>query len=214
MMLVQSDAEIAYCKMLDVWEGSDVEHIPQITDKVCILDARRYDWFAPAAHKVACGAVYRKSCVKDIRFSDDLYIGEDTLFLAECIKKASKIVRSESELYYYYRNDQSVTLCDYFTGKLTEMMAWERIVVLYANESLVQKTAKAGYSQVCRELVVKYGKSARFMEEGYPKAKAGFYRWAKEMMQQQLQEKRYFYWLKTMYSYFFWDAWVKKKQGE
>lgn len=33
MMLVQSDAEIAYCKMLDVWEGSDVEHIPQITDK-------------------------------------------------------------------------------------------------------------------------------------------------------------------------------------
>lgn len=214
MMLVQSDAEIAYCKMLDVWEGSDVEHIPQITDKVCILDARRYDWFTPAAHKVACGAVYRKSCVKDIRFSDDLYIGEDTLFLAECIKKASKIVRSESELYYYYRNDQSVTLCDYFTGKLTEMMAWERIVVLYANESLVQKTAKAGYSQVCRELVVKYGKSARFMEEGYPKAKAGFYRWAKEMMQQQLQEKRYFYWLKTMYSYFFWDAWVKKKQGE
>ena len=85
---------------------------------------RRYDWFTPAAHKVACGAVYRKSCVKDIRFSDDLYIGEDTLFLAECIKKASKIVRSESELYYYYRNDQSVTLCDYFTGKLTEMMAW------------------------------------------------------------------------------------------
>ena len=49
------------------------------------------------------------------------------------------------------------------------------------------------------------------MEEGYPKAKAGFYRWAKEMMQQQLQEKRYFYWLKTMYSYFFWDAWVKGK---
>lgn len=43
MMLVQSDAEIAYCKMLDVWEGSDVEHIPKITDKVCILDARRYD---------------------------------------------------------------------------------------------------------------------------------------------------------------------------
>lgn len=214
MMLVQSDAEIAYCKMLDVWEGSDIEHIPKITDKVCILDARRYDWFTPAAHKVACGAVYRKSCVKDIRFSDDLYIGEDTLFLAECIKKASKIVRSESELYYYYRNDQSVTLCDYFTGKLTEMMAWERIVVLYANESLVQKTAKAGYSQVCRELVVKYGKNVHFMEEGYPKAKAGFYRWAKEMMQQQLQEKRYFYWLKTMYSYFFWDAWVKKKQGE
>lgn len=93
-------------------------------------------------------------------------------------------------------------------------MAWERIVVLYANESFVQKTAKAGYSQVCRELVVKYGKSARFMEEGYPKAKAGFYRWAKEMMQQQLQEKSYLYWLKTMYSYFFWDAWVKKKQGE
>ena len=78
MMLVQSDAEIAYCKMLDVWEGSDVEHIPKITDKVCILDARRYDWFTPAAHKVACSAVYRKSCVKDIRFSDDLYIGEDT----------------------------------------------------------------------------------------------------------------------------------------
>ena len=140
MMLVQSDAEIAYCKMLDVWEGSDVEHIPQITDKVYILDARRYDWFTSAAHKVACGAVYRKSCVKDIRFSDDLYIGEDTLFLAECIKKASKIVRSESELYYYYRNDQSVTLCDYFTGKLTEMMAWERIVVLYANESLDRKS--------------------------------------------------------------------------
>lgn len=60
-MLVQSDAEIAYCKMLDVWEGGGVECLPQITDKVYILDARRYDWFTPAAHKVACGAVYRKA---------------------------------------------------------------------------------------------------------------------------------------------------------
>ena len=211
--LVQTGAEIAYCKMLDIWENS-VEIAPKNTDRIHILEAKQYNWFASEAHAVACGAVYQKSCIGDTRFLNDLKIGEDTLFLAGCIKNATKIVRLESKLYFYCRNDESVTLCSYFTGKLTEMTAWQRIVELYADEPDVQKTAKAGYAQVCRELVVKYSRDNQFMEEGYPKAKAGFYRWAGEMMKQQLLEKRYQYWLKTVYSYFFWNAWVKKKQGE
>ena len=141
-------------------------------------------------------------------------VGEDTFFLAQCIKKASKIASLESELYFYCHQDESVTQCSYFSGKLTEMTAWEKIVELYADEPLVQKTAKAGYAQICRELVVKYSKDAAFMQEGYPQAKAGFYKWAGELMRAQLYEKRYCYLLKTIYSYFFWSTWVKRKQGE
>lgn len=69
------------------------------------------------------------------------------------------------------------------------MTAWEKIVELYADEPLVQKTAKAGYAQTCRELVVKYSKDAAFMQEGYPQAKAGFYKWAGELMRAQFYEK-------------------------
>lgn len=212
-LLEQTGAEIAYCKLLDIWENR-MGITPKITETTHVWETKRYDWFAQWAHTVACGAVYRRSCVKEIRFDQDLKVGEDTFFLAQCIKKASKIASLESELYFYCHQDESVTQCSYFSGKLTEMTAWEKIVELYADEPLVQKTAKAGYAQTCRELVVKYSKDAAFMQEGYSQAKAGFYKWAGELMRAQFYEKRYCYLLKTIYSYFFWNTWVKRKQGE
>lgn len=212
-VLDQTGAEIAYCKMLDIWEDH-AGNPPEITDVVEILDAKRYDWFSTKAHTVACSALYRKSCAKEIRFSKDLFIGEDTFFLAQCIKNACRIARLDAELYFYCHNEESATQCSYFLGKMTELESWRRIVELYADEPLVQKTAKAGYAEVCRELVVKYSNDAAFMQEGYPEAKAGFYKWSGEMMRAQLHEKRYRYLLKTMYSYFFWNAWVRRKQGE
>ena len=211
--LEEYGAEIAYSPMIEVWEGRP-EGISVITDAAQVWDAKKYNWFDPKAHTVSCSAVYRRACIGNVLFEDGLKIGEDTLFLAKCIRNASKLVRVESQLYFYYHSGESMTRCGYFTGKLTEMDAWQKIVELYAEEPLIQKTAKAGYAQVCRELVVKYSNNAQFMQEGYPRAKTGFYLYAGEMMRLQLREKRYRYWAKTMFSYFFWDLWVRKKQGQ
>lgn len=209
--LDETGAEIAYCRMLDIWEG-DACLDEKLSSETRVIDAQQYDWFDKASHTVACAALYKKSCIEGIRFDSELKIAEDTLFLARCIRQAKKIVRLEDALYYYYHNPESVTQCQYFPGKLTEMNAWQRIIELYADNPEVQATARAGYAHVCREMVVKYCKDSRFMQEGCPAAKAGFEHCAPEMLRQLWKKGQYKVWAKVLYSLLFWNAWLRKKQ--
>lgn len=209
--LDKADAAIAYCRMLDIWEG-EADPEEKLSGETRVIDARRYDWFDKASHTVACAALYKRSCMEGIRFDSTLKIAEDTLFLAECIRQAKKIVQLKDALYYYYHNPESVTQCRYFPGKLTEMSAWQRIIELYAEEPEVQATVRAGYAQVCREMVVKYCRDSRFMQEGCPAAKAGFECYAPEMLQQLWQKGQYKVWAKVLYSRLFWNAWLRRKQ--
>ena len=209
--LDKTGAVIAYCRMLDIWE-ENTSLDEKLSGETHVIENRQYDWFDKASHTVACAALYKRNCIEGIRFDSTLKIAEDTLFLAECIRQTEKIVRLKDALYYYYHNPESVTQCRYFPGKLTEMSAWQRIIELYAEEPEVQATVRAGYAQVCREMVVKYCRDSRFMQEGCPAAKAGFERCAPEMLRQLWQKGQYKVWAKVLYSRLFWNAWLRKKQ--
>lgn len=122
------------------------------------------------------GAVYRRAVTQDVVFDTDLKIGEDTLFLAKCIRKAEKIACIDKALYYYYVNDDSVTSGHYSAGKLTELKAWRRICEVFADEPFVYRSARAGYALRCREIVVKYCKDDAFMEQACAEAEREFKR--------------------------------------
>ena len=105
-----------------------------------------------------CNIPEKALCKRKFGSIGDLKVGEDTFFLAWCIKKASKIALPQ-ESGVFFHQDESNTM-RLFSGKLTEMTAWEKIVELYADEPLVAKLQKRDKLDL-PELVVKYSKKMR-----------------------------------------------------
>lgn len=54
------------------------------------------------------GKLYKKSVVAEIRFNEDMIIGEDFAFNFKVYRNASKIYCSNKKLYFYYVHDKSV----------------------------------------------------------------------------------------------------------
>ena len=207
-------AEIAYCYGLDLLGTTGrTQTKSDETGKVSVMPVRRYNWNSRKAHTVCWGALYRRAVTQDVVFDTDLKIGEDTLFLAKCIRKAEKIACIDEALYYYYVNDDSVTSGHYSAGKLTELKAWRRICEVFADEPFVYRSARAGYALRCREIVVKYCKDDAFMEQACAEAEREFKRNAGPLLAGWLRAGQYRYFIKTLYSYLLWNSWLKKKQA-
>lgn len=94
-VLDETGAEIAYCYGLDLLGTTGrTQTKSDETEKVSVMSVRRYDWNSRKAHTVCWGALYRREVTQDVVFDTDLKIGEDTLFLAKCIRKAEKLPAS------------------------------------------------------------------------------------------------------------------------
>lgn len=94
-VLDETGAEIAYCYGLDLLGTTGrTQTKSDETEKVSVMPVRRYDWNSRKAHTVCWGALYRRAVTQDVVFDIDLKIGEDTLFLAKCIRKAEKFPAS------------------------------------------------------------------------------------------------------------------------
>ena len=213
-VLDETGAEIAYCYGLDLLGTTGrTQTKSDETEKISVMPVRRYDWNSRKAHTVCWGAVYRRAVTQDVAFDTDLKIGEDTLFLAKCIRKAEKIACIDKALYYYYVNDDSVTSGHYSAGKLTELKAWQRICKVFADEPFVYRSARAGYALRCREIVVKYCKDDAFMEQACAEAEREFKRNAGPLLAGWFRAGQYRYFIKTLYSYLLWNSWLKKKQA-
>ncbi len=73
------------------------------------------------------GVLYQHELVKDLRFEENISIGEDTLFFCEAFLRAGRYTRLESELYYYVQTEESAYRSKFTARKYSEIEAWERI---------------------------------------------------------------------------------------
>lgn len=87
------------------------------------------------AHHTVWGGLYSRSLIGEQRFVLDLYVGEDTLFFAQLLKKAGKYTYVNSKLYYYRFVDTSISHAAYNVKQSTEILAWERVCNLFSDES-------------------------------------------------------------------------------
>ncbi|MEE0588087.1 MAG: glycosyltransferase [Faecalibacterium sp.] len=209
----ETGAEIAYCHAMDVdSKTGETKTISGETGAYRVIPADSYDWFDRMAHSVSWGTIYRRSVAEQVRFDDDLKIGEDTLFLAKCIHAAHSIVRVDRALYYYYINDDSVTSGRYTERKLDELEAWRRVCQVFEDKPVVLETAQAGYAIRCRMIAIKYCKDAKFMERACTEVGTEFHAVGKILLKKWRATGKWNYYLKTLFSYYCWNAWIKLKQ--
>ncbi|MDR0220684.1 MAG: glycosyltransferase, partial [Lachnospiraceae bacterium] len=73
------------------------------------------------------GKLYRRSCVGDSRFAEDLTIGEDMLFLLEVTQKAEKVTVSKRQGYAYFQNPKGAMLRPFQESYMDQITCWLRM---------------------------------------------------------------------------------------
>lgn len=112
-----------------------------------------FSFSEPYATGVIWGALYKSKLLNGLRFSTDLYVGEDTLFFAQAIKKCKRIIVAKDKMYNYvvYKSSASHGRMD--AKKITNLSAWEQVVELFKSNKRICDSAKAAYSRQCAEFL-------------------------------------------------------------
>ena len=76
-------------------------------------------------HTHCWGVLYKRSVIGEVRFREDLTIGEDMMFLADLLPKLSRISITDYKGYYYRINEAGVTLRPFVPAYMDEIKSWK-----------------------------------------------------------------------------------------
>lgn len=96
---------------------------------ICEYDSKRYlnDEFI-AKNNTRCWAkLYKKSAIDNVRFDENLVIGEDALFLVNLIGKNLRFCELEYQGYGYYQNPNGAMNRPFEPKYMDQITCWERI---------------------------------------------------------------------------------------
>ncbi len=87
--------------------------------------------------------LYRREAIGDVRFPEDLTIGEDMMFVLDFMKHNRNIAVTKEKRYYYYRNRNGAMSRTYTHKAFDQITCWERAM------------AAAGDSPRLRSIILK-----------------------------------------------------------
>mgnify|MGYP000270149357 FL=1 len=103
--------------------------------------------------------LYRRSAIGQIRFREDLSIGEDMMFLMDLLMQISSVSITEYRGYFYRINEQGAMLKPFKPSYMDEIKSWELACRLVEKSS---RPRKGGYTVFWRFLtMLAAGKIAR-----------------------------------------------------
>ncbi|MBE6534229.1 MAG: glycosyltransferase [Ruminococcaceae bacterium] len=106
--IVDNNADIAECGIAYVTENGDakngVSKVYSLSEQKQILKA----FFLKDMGIVIWNKIFKSEIVNNQRFNENYKIGEDSLFLYNCLKDANKIVGIDTVGYYYLQRESSV----------------------------------------------------------------------------------------------------------
>lgn len=108
-----------------------------------------YGFLPEEQHLSACGVLYKREIIRDIRFCEDIYIGEDALFHNEVFMTCNKVMMIPEIVYKYLMRDGSAFKSGFSEKRFTEIKAWNRICSLYSDNERAYKAACGEYCIRC-----------------------------------------------------------------
>lgn len=117
------------------------------------------------------GVLFRSETIKELRFSADLSVGEDSLYFAYAAMRSNKIVYLDKKLYHYVVYENSACHGIFNEKKYTEVYAWDKICQLFKNRLNVYYSAKCTQALKCRKIILDYYDNELFKKKYYRKTK-------------------------------------------
>ena len=106
-------------------------HLPAVS----VIEMRKCTWsgFKYFGGTVWC-TLFLTTLLNGISFSTDLFVGEDTLFFAEALKRSDGLVFLDEKYYYYRMNGNSIVNSTFQYKHATDIISWERIFQLFSDQ--------------------------------------------------------------------------------
>ncbi|UUC15475.1 glycosyltransferase family 2 protein [Limosilactobacillus fermentum] len=121
-----------------------------------VIKVDEYDFNANYQHPISWGVLYKTALIRDLKFALDLYVGEDSLFIAQAINRCDTVVHVNERLYHHILYDESLSQGLYDDRKYTEVIAWQRIVEEFTNQpSKMQKNCQIAFVRRCYSGLIK-----------------------------------------------------------
>jgi len=106
-------------------------------------------------NRFSVSKLYTKEIISDIRYQEEIYYGEDTLFACQALNNADRIYYYATPLYHYLQTATSATRSNFNINKLTSIEAYSRLLELcekkYPSISLI---ARAAYISIIINMII------------------------------------------------------------
>lgn len=136
---VESGAEISYCGFSQIELNGEVKYINNTLKKI-ILEKKEVvkGYFFNDAIKLLMycpwNKLFSKKILKTVRYREDLAIGEDILFVFECIRKANYLCMEDVCLYNYMKRENSAMTSSFSDKRMHYIIAAEEIEKICRDE--------------------------------------------------------------------------------
>ncbi len=113
------------------------------------------------------GKLYRRSTIGDIRFREDIYVGEDALFFASVVQKDPALGYTNQKLYHYVIHPNSAMRRTFDHKKHTVTTAWENIIKLFRDVPEASRSAGGRYAMQLRDIIIEEYRNPVFRKQYY-----------------------------------------------
>lgn len=131
------DAKLVECRRMhglkhrpSEFESYETNKMPSIEE----LSLNEYRYTNKYSHVTVWAALYKTTLLEGVNFDSSLYVGEDTLFFAECLYKARRLLYINEIYYYYTYRGESILRGEYNEKRHTEIESWKRVCGLFKDE--------------------------------------------------------------------------------
>lgn len=161
--------DISYCMWHDEYAERIISMGKTLQNRVgtqdANFDAQDYDWNGELDHPMVWGCIFRKKILKGLAFDKRFYVGEDSLFFTQCLKRARKLYFVHDTVYHHVHYQQSAYHGSFDAKKFTEIYAWEEICKIYYNTNIENKVITALAARV-KLFCIKYYSDPVFLDSG------------------------------------------------
>ncbi len=154
--ILGEDGEIAFCQIRENYADGTATPMESYTNQVAVFPTEAFEYWQEKEKRSSCGTMYKRNLLGGLSFSDSLYVGEDTLFLAQAIVRTRSLIYYDAPLYNYRVLPESAYHGSYDRKKKTEIDAWQQICRVFPEGSVGRLSAEAKCAEISINMIRNY----------------------------------------------------------
>ncbi len=131
--IIDSDADLSICGILDVFEGRDNRHSKKVTRIIDNKEAIKHVFEGKEFSVNAVNKLYKKELFDGVSYPEGKYT-EDAFVIIEILLKCKRVVYTTEQKYYYYHRENSITTQRFTPKQFHVIEAYEKNYSIICNK--------------------------------------------------------------------------------
>ena len=129
-LLEQKDCDAVAFEHFVTYENDETAHC-MAEEKYGLADTEKALINLTTGSQFCCNKLYKAELIRGLRFVEDIYRGEDTLFAANALSKAKSVWFDKRPLYHYVQSEESACRGVFRPSQLSVLKTYDKYNELY-----------------------------------------------------------------------------------